>query len=400
MPALFCCSSIRPYRPKRLDHEHKFDKFMQWAKSTSAKPDVVPIMIVSADYVVQLVRQANYGPQESVRYFMTVNDGIEFTEVRENDLIAANFEKLNSYKNFKCIVHDKFFEVNLYQQNPTNRHHWRANIARPATDIDLVYRQKKEKSTQAIKTEDMKQKDHDRESEHGGSSSSGLPDSTSQVNKATSELDIPALKSVLRFLLPTVKTNLGSNELLSLLSLDWVNTELSLDLEIEELWISELKGDNIAAFICSYVKSSAANLATYEVTKIETAVSLAIRRVNFPKDEIQGRNKLKRIVENVLDLCSTSDWVSKCREGILRMFTAAPDERLLELVRRKEDEYEDTCRKMASEADCEIGDTDRYNQYDYSDDYDYNPYEASSPDFDQDLTACDKECGYCGKCPY
>lgn len=104
MPALFCCSSIRPYRPKRLDHEHKFDKFMQWAKSTSAKPDVVPIMIVSADYVVQLVKQANYGPQESVRYFMTVNDGIEFTEVRENDLIAANFEKLNSYVDFSLIT--------------------------------------------------------------------------------------------------------------------------------------------------------------------------------------------------------------------------------------------------------------------------------------------------------
>ncbi len=155
------------------------------------------------------------------------------------------------------------------------------------------------------------------------------------------------MKSVLRFLLPTVKTNLGSNELLSLLSLDWVNTELSLGLEIEELWISELKGDNITAFICSYVKSSAGNLATYEVAKIESAVSLAIRRVNFPKDEIQGRNKLQSIVENVLDLCSASDWVSKCREGILRMFTAAPDERLLELVRRKEDEYEDTCRKVS-----------------------------------------------------
>ncbi len=96
MTDLFCCSLIRPYRPKRLDHEQKFDKFMQWAKSTSTKPDDGPIFIVSADYVVQLVRQANYGPQESVRYFMTINDGIEFEEVRENDLIAANFEKLNS----------------------------------------------------------------------------------------------------------------------------------------------------------------------------------------------------------------------------------------------------------------------------------------------------------------
>lgn len=96
MPGLFCCSSIQPYRPKRLDHEQKFDKFMQWAKSTTAEPNDDPSFIVDADYVVQLVRQVNYGPQESVRYFITVNDGIEFAEVRENDLIAANFEKLNS----------------------------------------------------------------------------------------------------------------------------------------------------------------------------------------------------------------------------------------------------------------------------------------------------------------
>lgn len=55
---------------------------------------------------------------------------------------------------------------------------------------------------------------------------------------------------------------------------------------------------------------------------------------------------------------------------------------------------------MASGADGEVGDTGHYDQYHYGDDYDYNPYEASSPDFDKDLTACDKECGYCGRCPY
>jgi hypothetical protein len=27
--------------------------------------------------------------------------------------------------------------LNLYQKDPVNRHHWRANIARPAADIDL-----------------------------------------------------------------------------------------------------------------------------------------------------------------------------------------------------------------------------------------------------------------------
>jgi hypothetical protein len=49
------------------------------------------------------------------------------------------------YKNFKCDAHNKFFEVNLYQKNPINRHHWRANLARPSTDIDLSLRQKAEK---------------------------------------------------------------------------------------------------------------------------------------------------------------------------------------------------------------------------------------------------------------
>lgn len=42
-----------------------------------------------------------------------------------------------SYKNFRCAEHDKFFEVNLYQKDPMNKHHWRSDLARPATLIDL-----------------------------------------------------------------------------------------------------------------------------------------------------------------------------------------------------------------------------------------------------------------------
>jgi hypothetical protein len=41
------------------------------------------------------------------------------------------------YKNFKCVAHNKFFELNIYQKNPINQHHWRFNIARPASDIDI-----------------------------------------------------------------------------------------------------------------------------------------------------------------------------------------------------------------------------------------------------------------------
>jgi hypothetical protein len=57
--------------------------------------------------------------------------------------LASSLQKSKSpkiayrYKNFKCTLHNKFFELNLYQRDPVNRHHWRANIARPAADIDL-----------------------------------------------------------------------------------------------------------------------------------------------------------------------------------------------------------------------------------------------------------------------
>lgn len=41
------------------------------------------------------------------------------------------------YKNFKCAKHNRFFEVNVYEKNAVNAHHWRHNIARPAGEIDL-----------------------------------------------------------------------------------------------------------------------------------------------------------------------------------------------------------------------------------------------------------------------
>jgi hypothetical protein len=41
------------------------------------------------------------------------------------------------FKNYRCVAHDRFFEVNVYQKDPVNAHHWRANIARPGSEIDL-----------------------------------------------------------------------------------------------------------------------------------------------------------------------------------------------------------------------------------------------------------------------
>ncbi|KAH8168998.1 MFS multidrug transporter [Sarocladium implicatum] len=143
MSSIFCCGSVSPYRPQRLQHEQKFESFMRWARfprsaSPEAATDEPPMNRLQPEFAIQIVRQVNYGPLESKRYFIpTDSTNSEFVEVTEYDLIQANFQKLNSYKNWKCTEHDKFFETNVYQKNPVNQHHWRHNIARPGSEIDL-----------------------------------------------------------------------------------------------------------------------------------------------------------------------------------------------------------------------------------------------------------------------
>lgn len=162
MSSIFCCSSITPYRETRLIHEGKFQQFMTWARHAESSPltnsdsyfrnpDNIP------EFAVQFVQQVNYGAVEAKRYYIPVpNSQSEFLEVTEQDLIIGNFQKLNTsvclsniylcstmnlifrrYKNFKCVAHSKFFELNIYQKDPINQHHWRLNIARPASDIDI-----------------------------------------------------------------------------------------------------------------------------------------------------------------------------------------------------------------------------------------------------------------------
>ncbi|KAJ5224940.1 hypothetical protein N7468_006165 [Penicillium chermesinum] len=147
MSSMFCCSSIVPYRGSLLMHESKFQRFMTWAQRSKSSPVANSASYFQTpahipEFAVQLVQQINYGPVESKRYFIpSTNDSTDgncgFLEVTEQDLIIGNFQKLNTYKNFKCTTHNKFFELNIYQKNPINKHHWRFNIARPSTDIDI-----------------------------------------------------------------------------------------------------------------------------------------------------------------------------------------------------------------------------------------------------------------------
>ncbi|KAI8266680.1 hypothetical protein K4K58_009379 [Colletotrichum sp. SAR11_239] len=161
MSALLCCESLKPYKALRTDHEARFTQFMAWAKDSQPTVIEETSKIDSSNrlplYAIQLVRQVNYGPLESKRYFVSFADRTHsYVEVAEDFLIQANFQKVNLYgtslphpstvnpssrierfKNFKCDIHDRFFEINLYEKDPINKHHWRANLARPASNIDL-----------------------------------------------------------------------------------------------------------------------------------------------------------------------------------------------------------------------------------------------------------------------
>ena len=102
MSSLFCCDSVQPYRPQTLDREAKFSNFMAWASfpqagSQDATQNEAESSELKAPFAVQLVRQVNYGPLESKRYFEPIEGkDQEFNEISENDLIQANFSKVNS----------------------------------------------------------------------------------------------------------------------------------------------------------------------------------------------------------------------------------------------------------------------------------------------------------------
>lgn len=72
---------------------------MSWAglQTTSLIPTDGCSAVSSAPYAIQLVRQINYGPQESIRYFVQAGNGSDFTEATEDNLLKSNFEKVNSY---------------------------------------------------------------------------------------------------------------------------------------------------------------------------------------------------------------------------------------------------------------------------------------------------------------
>ncbi|OTB01877.1 hypothetical protein M426DRAFT_14031 [Hypoxylon sp. CI-4A] len=348
---IFCCTSISPFRPRMLDHEAKFTDFMRWARAqkSSAHDDSSATVVSSAPYAVQLVRQINYGPQESVRYFAPLNGGSSFIEATEDDLVKSNFKKLNSFKNFRCTPHDKFFEINLYQRNPTNGHHWRSNLARPSRDIDLVFRQQKanEETVEGSSLQEKKEQEpvpvghNDALQSLSGSLLPALEETkvTEPKDKETRDIDRPAndtLKPMLRFLLPQVGQNPDSGVLVRLLCLDQVNTELDLGLDFKSQWGRELTTDNIHGFFVKYFDTIDSSRLSLHLLQLRQSIDTATNRVGIGKAlPPAGRARLQEIVEKVLDAHRTQDWVSTHGEDILQLVTSGPSEAFLNHLRDK-----------------------------------------------------------------
>lgn len=101
---VFCCSYLQPGRSETFDHEPKFTDFISWAKRESlgtsgatGKPNSTPSGTELYPYAVELVKQVDYGPLESKRYFVPKsNPARAFVEITADDLVDANFEKINS----------------------------------------------------------------------------------------------------------------------------------------------------------------------------------------------------------------------------------------------------------------------------------------------------------------
>lgn len=424
MREVFCCSKIEPYRPRRLDHEPKFTAFMTWAGSvtTSLASNDAHAPVNSAPYAVQIVRQVNFGPKEWIRYFIPASGGSVFAEATEDDLLEANFEKLNSYKNFRCAKHNRFFEVNLYQKNAINTHHWRATLARPSRDIDLSFRRKgteSESDKVETATEGLQQplpSTSNRETwtlraRHEVAERENETRLSDCNKEPASQLDIVTLKNLLRFLLPTIGTRLSSDHILSLLTLDWINKELALGLDFETRWDAELDISNIITFLCDCFEMSVGD--SVDVSEVEDLVIPAIRHVELlGGHQIPGRDRLQGIVDYILDRNPSVDWVSKYGANVAHVLASAPNEELLERRRHRNSKLqqdENSHRIEAAHDRCiQTQDGENFGFYpsdrEITDDFDYDDHRFDY-DYDdsgsmKDFTACDKECGYCGHCDY
>lgn len=160
---------------------------------------------------------------------------------------------------------------------------------------------------------------------------------------ATERIDVAALTTALRFVLPAVGTDLGSSRLLSLLCLDWINKELNLNLELATLWRTELTTSNIILFFCDCFELSPDS--EVDLGEVEASVVPAMREFKPSLwEQVQGPVRLQAFVTRVLDSGRAVDWVSKYGCNIAHVLTTIPNAQVLERCLRRNKEFQDMWR--------------------------------------------------------
>ncbi|RAQ55327.1 hypothetical protein AFGD_012604 [Aspergillus flavus] len=217
------------------------------------------------------------------------------------------------------------------------------------------------------------------------------PDGTNGTISLDSK-EIPALKSVLRFLLPPSRNYFDSNRLLCLLSLDWLNEKLSLKLNLEEFWSSGLTSSGMIVFLHACTKDSAHD--DVEIRKIDHLVRTAMHDVGQTEEhEISGRTRFRKTVDRILSSANEVDWVSKYGCDIQNFLSSFPNPSFLEQCVRANEE----CASELSHRESVIlqeFDEEVSVWEDSSDDHSFN-LQVGDYDYDsgslKDFTACDQE---------
>ncbi|KAK4210628.1 hypothetical protein QBC37DRAFT_447851 [Rhypophila decipiens] len=392
MSAVFCCPSISPFRPRQLDHELKFSAFMKWAKKEPS-PGSDSSLVPSAPYAIQVVKQVNYGPQESIRYF--VPNDLEFREATEDALLEANFEKVNSYKNFRCTRHDKFFELNFYQKNATNTHHWRSNLARPSRDIDLAFRKENPTPVSPVIT-----------SQDPALTTITKSDNTEEgavnyeppiVGKSRSECVTPGTRRALQMLLPHLQKGLMSSG----------PTSGDMRHNIQENGLGIFDPQEVVKPAVDYFEhlyeSDAPHPPGCKCLQALVDKVLATGR----RDGVGWVVRFGHLVEKVMEAGVPGEEVAKVLYHSGRHSSR--------IIVKEWEEEDDSGEKPTDrdgkdwrteldneEAGDDYGDSTRDVYWDHldEDNFRHSSWRGSSPSSNKDFTACDQECGYCGVCDY
>jgi hypothetical protein len=318
------------------------------------------------------------------------------------------------HKNFRCFVHNKFFEVNLYQKDPVNKHHWRATIARPAKEIDIPTRHKEPTLAEVVKRKDS------------------TPNIMPEFGGTKFSEDL--VFATLSMALPGLAVNF-SGDLLCLSVLDVLASKVNAPVNFDPAWMKLLNAANVARFIIhcgnGYGSSPGAQAETLVGPLELMAIKSLERNVRQPcrarlgevlrdmpaqlSHDAEGKRDLLGMIGHALDVVdngpnshfridpprnapnlasSSSDGIQGMELRRKQLGDRCNQYLASESIFTPEPKPSDTDLNLRTLSDSDDG--ERRDDYD-----DFNDDRWSHGDGDyKDFTACDKECGYCGHCDY